>query len=45
MSKLTIVANIYAKAGKIGFVKAELLKLIELTRSKSDSLRAARTVR
>ncbi|MDX2320064.1 MAG: putative quinol monooxygenase [Moritella sp.] len=29
---LTIVANIEAKADKIEFVKAELLKLIELTR-------------
>ena len=45
MSKLTIVANIYAKAGKIGFVKAELPKLIEPTRPKSDSVPAARTVR
>lgn len=45
MSKITIVANIYSKAGKIDFVKAELLKLIEPTRSKSDSVPAARTVR
>lgn len=45
MSKITIVANIYAKVGKISFVKAELLKLIEPTRSKSDSAPAARTVR
>lgn len=45
MSKLTIVANIYAKAGKIDFVKASLLKLVEPTRSKSDSLLLARTVR
>ena len=38
MSKLTIVANIFAKAGKIGFVKAELLKLIEPTRAEEGCL-------
>ena len=38
MSKLTIVANIYAKAGKINFVKAELLKLIEPTRAEEGCL-------
>lgn len=32
MSKLTIVANIIAKADKIELVKNELLKLIEITR-------------
>ena len=38
MSKLTIVANIYAKAGRIDFVKAELLKLIEPTRAEEGCL-------
>ncbi len=33
MTVLTIVANVVAKADKIEFVKAELLKLIELTRA------------
>lgn len=32
MSKLTIIANIKAKSDKIDMVKAELLKLIPLTR-------------
>ena len=32
MSKLTIVANITANANNIEFVKAELLKLIKITR-------------
>ncbi|MEM9486953.1 MAG: putative quinol monooxygenase [Cyanobacteria bacterium P01_F01_bin.116] len=32
MSKLTIVAHIYAKANKIDFVKDELMKLIPITR-------------
>lgn len=29
MAKLTIVANIYAKADKVALVKRELLKLID----------------
>ena len=33
MAKLTIVANITAKADKVEFVKAELLKLIDITRT------------
>lgn len=33
MAKLTIVANIVAKADKVELVKAELLKLIEITRA------------
>ncbi|MGD7653827.1 MAG: putative quinol monooxygenase [Verrucomicrobiales bacterium] len=33
MSKLTIVANITAKADKIELVKSELLKLIPITRA------------
>ena len=33
MSKLTIVAHITAKSDKIEFVKAELEKLIDITRS------------
>ncbi|KPZ72512.1 MULTISPECIES: putative quinol monooxygenase [unclassified Shewanella] len=32
MSKLTIVANIIAKADKVELVKAELVKLIDVTR-------------
>lgn len=32
MTKLTIVANIIAKADKVELVKAELLKLIDITR-------------
>jgi quinol monooxygenase YgiN len=32
MSQLTIVANIKANANKVDLVKAELLKLIEVTR-------------
>lgn len=38
MSKLTIVANIYAKDGRIDFVKAELLKLIGPTRAEEGCL-------
>ena len=33
IANLTIVANIHAKADKVELVKAELLKLIEITRS------------
>lgn len=33
MAKLTIVANIIATPDSIDFVKAELLKLIEITRA------------
>jgi len=33
MAKLTIVANIIATAGNIDLVKAELLKLIDVTRA------------
>lgn len=32
MSKLTVVANIHVAAGQIDLVKAELLKLVPLTR-------------
>ena len=38
MSKLTIVANIKAKSDKIDFVKAELEKLIEITRTEEGCL-------
>jgi len=38
MSKLTIAANIIAKADKIELVKNELLKLIELTRSEAGCI-------
>ena len=38
MSKLTIVANIIAKADKIELVKSELLKLIEITRSEEGCI-------
>ncbi|WP_199054119.1 putative quinol monooxygenase [Aquitalea sp. ASV15] len=38
MSKLTIVANIKAKAGQIDLVKAELLKLISITRAEAGCL-------
>ncbi|CZF81184.1 Putative monooxygenase [Grimontia celer] len=38
MSKLTIVANIIAKEDKIELVKAELLKLIEITRAEEGCI-------
>ncbi|MBK1792845.1 putative quinol monooxygenase [Persicirhabdus sediminis] len=38
MSKLTIVANIHAKADKIDFVEAELLKLIDITRAEKGCI-------
>lgn len=38
MSKLTIVANIIAKADKVELVKAELLKLIEITRAEEGCI-------
>ncbi|MGD1873146.1 MAG: putative quinol monooxygenase [Mastigocoleus sp.] len=38
MSKLTIVANIKAKPDKIALVKAELLKLIDITRAEKGCL-------
>lgn len=38
MSKLTILANIEAKADQAEFVKSELLKLIELTRAEEGCL-------
>ncbi len=38
MSKLTIVANIIAKSDKVSLVKAELEKLIEVTRAESGCL-------
>ncbi len=38
MSKLTIVAHITAKSDKIDFVKAELEKLIDITRSEEGCL-------
>lgn len=38
MAKLTIVANIKAKADKIDLVKAELLKLIEITRAEEGCI-------
>ncbi|MEW6999076.1 putative quinol monooxygenase [Colwelliaceae bacterium BS250] len=38
MTTLTIVANIKANADKIELVKAELLKLIELTRAEAGCI-------
>ncbi|WP_371225210.1 putative quinol monooxygenase [Roseovarius sp. 2305UL8-3] len=38
MSKLTIVANIKANADKIELVKAELLKLIDITRAEAGCI-------
>ncbi len=38
MTRLTIVANIIAKADKIELVKAELLKLIEITRAEEGCI-------
>ena len=38
MANLTIVANIQAKADKIDLVKAELEKLIEITRAEEGCL-------
>ncbi|GGP90233.1 putative quinol monooxygenase [Shewanella ulleungensis] len=38
MSQLTIVANITARADKIDLVKAELLKLIEVTRAEEGCI-------
>lgn len=38
MAKLTIVANIEAKEGKIDLVKAELLKLIDVTRGEAGCI-------
>lgn len=38
MTKLTIVANIKAKADKVDLVKAELLKLIDITRAEEGCI-------
>jgi len=38
MSKLTIVANIHAKADQIDLVKAELLKLVPITRAEEGCI-------
>lgn len=38
MSKLTIVANIKAKKEQIALVKAELLKLIDITRAEEGCI-------
>ncbi len=38
MANLTIVANIHAKADKVGLVKSELMKLIEITRAEAGCL-------
>lgn len=38
MAKLTIVANIKAKADKIDLVKQELLKLIDITRAEEGCI-------
>ena len=38
MKKLTIVANIVAKKDKVELVKAELLKLIEITRAEEGCI-------
>ncbi len=38
MEKLTVVANIKAKADKVDLVKAELLKLIDITRAEEGCI-------
>ncbi|MEM9356914.1 MAG: putative quinol monooxygenase [Pseudomonadota bacterium] len=38
MAKLTIVANIHAKADKVELVKSELLKLIPITRAEQGCI-------
>lgn len=38
MTKLTIVANIVAKADKVDLVKTELLKLIDTTRAEAGCI-------
>ncbi|MFN1514880.1 putative quinol monooxygenase [Vibrio owensii] len=38
MAKLTIVANIIAKADQVELVKAELLKLIDVTRAEEGCI-------
>ncbi len=38
MAKLTIVANIKAKDDKVEFIKAELLKLIDITRAEEGCI-------
>ncbi|MDO6455880.1 putative quinol monooxygenase [Celeribacter halophilus] len=38
MSTFTIVANIHAKADKIDLVKAELLKLVPITRAEAGCI-------
>ena len=38
MSKLTIVANIHARADKIGLVRSELEKLVEITRAEDGCI-------
>nr|WP_323368241.1 putative quinol monooxygenase [Thalassotalea sp. HSM 43] len=38
MANLTIVANIIAKADRVDLVKAELLKLIDVTRAEAGCL-------
>lgn len=38
MAKLTIVANILAKADRVELVKAELLKLIDITRAEEGCI-------
>jgi quinol monooxygenase YgiN len=38
MSKLTIVANIHAKVDQVELVKAELVKLISITRAEEGCL-------
>ncbi len=38
MPNLTIVANIHAKAEKVDLVKAELLKLIDITRAEEGCI-------
>ena len=38
MANLTIVANIHARADRIELVKAELLKLVEITRAEDGCI-------
>ena len=45
MARLTIVANIKANENKIDLVKAELLKLIDITRAEEGCMTCIRTMK
>ena len=38
MTKLTLIAHIYAKPDKVDFIKEELMKLIEITRAEAGCI-------